>query len=360
MDIDTPGGAGQTEPGDPSGNFSLVYPLPFRILSLISLGLLAWATNLHGVTSMGIDAAKVLDVRIDDLDPQSESLLPRTAAQAKLAFNTGSGVGDYYLHPSRLYPPAYQLFGALSLWTLLGWSIFHYFTLADAAAVERWTVFPFLWASVAVFFLLSPWHSFLRRERTMALRSLKRIALEGLTAPVPFCDVVMADVMTSFAKVMGDCWVSACLAFVAERGLASQVSDLRCYKEVMVPFMTRSVPSLLPPPKKHATDKTRTACPTSSASGSASPSILADTRPRLDGRCSTRSSTPPRSPSSSCPPSKASTATRTSTCRPTRPTPPPRRPPSPPSAAASRPSRPSSRSGSSPSLSTRSTRSGGT
>lgn len=266
MDIDAP------PPVTEAGAFSLVFPLPFRILSLLSLGVLAWSTNVHGVVAIGIDAAQVLDVRLEDLDSAATAagggasslggatsggreLLPRThpASDRSGAVGAGGPAGvegagvvrkgptSAFIHPTRLYPPAYQLSLALSLWTLVGWACFRFFTAGDPDTVRRWTVFPFLWAALALVALISPWTTLHRRERIMALRSFKRIALEGLTAPVPFCDVLMADVMTSFAKVMGDVWVSGCLVVGSEHGLASQVSDLGCYKEFMVPFMTRCV-----------------------------------------------------------------------------------------------------------------------
>ena len=40
-------------------------------------------------------------------------------------------------------------------------------------------------------------------------RCLKRILYPSLTAPVFFSDVILADILTSFAKVLGDLYVSA-------------------------------------------------------------------------------------------------------------------------------------------------------
>jgi hypothetical protein len=39
---------------------------------------------------------------------------------------------------------------------------------------------------------------------------LKRILVPSISSPVYFCDVILADILTSFAKVLGDLWVSAC------------------------------------------------------------------------------------------------------------------------------------------------------
>ena len=42
--------------------FSAHFPLPFRVLFLGCLGILGWATNLHGLTALGIDAASALEL----------------------------------------------------------------------------------------------------------------------------------------------------------------------------------------------------------------------------------------------------------------------------------------------------------
>jgi hypothetical protein len=36
---------------------------------------------------------------------------------------------------------------------------------------------------------------------------LRRIFFDGLWSPVPFCDVILADILTSYAKVLGDVWI---------------------------------------------------------------------------------------------------------------------------------------------------------
>lgn len=39
-------------------------------------------------------------------------------------------------------------------------------------------------------------------------RALGRILFPSLDAPIFFSDVILADILTSFAKVLGDLWVS--------------------------------------------------------------------------------------------------------------------------------------------------------
>ncbi|KAI9096978.1 EXS family-domain-containing protein [Phlyctochytrium arcticum] len=42
------------------------------------------------------------------------------------------------------------------------------------------------------------------RERKRFIHSLRRVVLGGLASAVPFCDVILADILTSFSKIMGD------------------------------------------------------------------------------------------------------------------------------------------------------------
>jgi hypothetical protein len=40
--------------------------------------------------------------------------------------------------------------------------------------------------------------------------AIKRILLPAIDSPIFFSDVILADILTSFAKVLGDLWISAC------------------------------------------------------------------------------------------------------------------------------------------------------
>lgn len=42
------------------------------------------------------------------------------------------------------------------------------------------------------------------------IRSIKRIFMPPTTSPIFFSDVILADILTSFAKVLGDLFISAC------------------------------------------------------------------------------------------------------------------------------------------------------
>jgi len=187
-----------------SDSLSSSFPLPFRILVLCTLGLSCWAVNLHVLHLLGIDTSKILDIR--------------------------HATSNEHLHPSRLYQPIYQLAAFYAAWTGLCWTV-GFKWLADGqgdSEAGRW-VAGFSWVT-ALLFLVAPFDKLKRTERLMFLRSLKRAAMDSITRPVAFCDVILADILTSFAKVLGDVWVCVCSILGMEDEAAG-------FKDLGVPFM---------------------------------------------------------------------------------------------------------------------------
>jgi hypothetical protein len=74
-------------------------------------------------------------------------------------------------------------------------------------------------------------------------RALRRVVSPSLNAAVPFCDIILADILTSSAKVLGDVWIAGCLV-VEGRGV-QLVAD-ECKRVWGVPFMTSCVRCLDP------------------------------------------------------------------------------------------------------------------
>lgn len=132
---------------DTSGSFSHLFPLPLRILALLSLGVAAWASNLHILTLYGIDTTLVLDVK------------------------TGEGVvganSHGVLHPSRLYPPIYKLAGLLAGWTAFGWLIY---SLSGYTGNQPANALTTAFLLVPLFAVFLPTDNLCRRERAMFLR----------------------------------------------------------------------------------------------------------------------------------------------------------------------------------------------
>jgi len=150
-----------------SGAFSELFPLPLRILCLITLGIFAWASNLHFLTLLGIDVSSVLDIKPPDHDatplPVSDSSTTRTSPSN--AVNEHS----YFAHPSRLHVPIYQIACTYAAWTVLGWLVN---TLVTSIHVnEDFTKFvPAVFAVASVLIIFLPWDKMKKRERFMFLR----------------------------------------------------------------------------------------------------------------------------------------------------------------------------------------------
>ncbi|KAG0254833.1 protein-ER retention protein [Actinomortierella ambigua] len=86
--------------------------------------------------------------------------------------------------------------------------------------------------------LFIPFNILFIKERFRFLRSMKKVCLSGFNTGVTFSDVILADILTSFARVFGDLAVALCLMFWGGRGSGSTES---CYNSPLVPIMT-SVP----------------------------------------------------------------------------------------------------------------------
>ncbi|KII92819.1 hypothetical protein PLICRDRAFT_103603 [Plicaturopsis crispa FD-325 SS-3] len=173
---------------DPEIAFAAAFPLPFRVIFLVGLGILGWATNLHGLDALGVDAAAAFDLR------------PR----APLPSNGFKLVPP----PQALHTPIYRVFVAYAGWCMLAWTLFRYATYSNTLLVDVFRYIPALCALSIVTVLVSPFNVCFKRERDMFLHAIRRCILPPTNRPIYFSDVVFADVFTSFAKILGDVWLS--------------------------------------------------------------------------------------------------------------------------------------------------------
>ena len=81
------------------------------------------------------------------------------------------------------------------------------------------------------------------RYRTLAV--LKRVSIGGLAEPQDgkFGDILMADVLTSYAKVLGDLFVALCMFFTSGRS-STGMPDRGCGGMVLVPLII-ALPSVI-------------------------------------------------------------------------------------------------------------------
>ncbi|KAI9593466.1 EXS family-domain-containing protein [Syncephalis fuscata] len=144
------------------------FPIPFRILFLICFAIWAWGSNVSILAWTGIDAGRLLAVS-----------------------------GEKGLRHVKVY----QLAAALSTVSAIGWCAF-LITQSDMAISLVYAGFFLL--------IINPMDGWCRRERFRFLKSICRIFFGGLGTTIYFSDVILADILTSFAKVFADLYATLC------------------------------------------------------------------------------------------------------------------------------------------------------
>ncbi|KAJ7076336.1 EXS family-domain-containing protein [Mycena belliarum] len=177
----------------------LSFPLPFRVLVLTGLGILGWASNLHGLDVLGVDVVAAMDLRVDASGAHSH-LPPHLSGGAKPPS-----------HPSVIYTAVYRLWAVYSIWCFCSWATFRYLTYGNMRLVDAFGYIPAISALVVLLVLFLPVDTFYKRERDKFLHAIRRCLFTSMDGPIYFADVVFADIFTSFAKVLGDVWLSACM-----------------------------------------------------------------------------------------------------------------------------------------------------
>ena len=122
------------------------FPLPFRVLFLLSSGVLAWATNLHGLHLREADGPSAL--QLDRLP------LPTIRSSALKS-----------AQPSLSYRPIYRLFFQCAAWCLSVWLVYRYLTLHHAEYVDVFKYLPAVGALGLVIGFVCPYDVLEVRER---------------------------------------------------------------------------------------------------------------------------------------------------------------------------------------------------
>ena len=197
--------------------FSLVLPLPYRVAIIFVAGVWAWGLNLQYLHLVGIDVPALIRYP----GRREPHLAPHHASTYRLA-------------TILTIPLASSL---LIFWTL---------TRGSVKQVLAWSILP---QSFLVFLGISffvPIQRLSRSGRYRFLSTLKRVSLGGIAEAQDgkFGDILLADVLTSYAKVLGDLFVSVCMA-VSSTSISSTAKPNRgCGGAYMVPLII-SVPSII-------------------------------------------------------------------------------------------------------------------
>ncbi|KAI9840814.1 MAG: protein-ER retention protein [Sclerophora amabilis] len=196
--------------------FSLFLPLPYRVASILVLGVWAWGVNLQYLTFLKIDVPALIRY------PSRHS----------------SAVQPHHLSTYRL---ATILTIPLAISLLIFWVI----TQGQSALVISHEILPQSSLFLLLLLFVIPILHVARTGRYRFLSTLKRVSIGGIaeTQDGKFGDILLADVLTSYAKVLGDFFVSACMFFSFQRSSTGK-PDRGCGGQFLVPIII-SVPSLI-------------------------------------------------------------------------------------------------------------------
>lgn len=208
--------------GDPAvepelDSFSLTFPLPYRVAFIVVFAVWAWGVNLHYLHLLKIDVPSLI---------------------------------RYPGRSSPHQPPhhfsTYRVATVLSLIYGLSLVLFWMFTHHNPGLVIAWDWLPLSYLIVLIVLLfLAPIQNFATSGRGRLLSTLKRISIGGIAEAKDgkFGDILLADVLTSYAKVMGDLYVVLCM-FFRHNGSATARPNRNCGGLIIVPFIM-AWPSLM-------------------------------------------------------------------------------------------------------------------
>jgi hypothetical protein len=116
--------------------------------------------------------------------------------------------------------------------------MFWQFTSGDASAILAYKALPLSCFAAISLVTVCPFDIIYRDVRFRFLRVLWRILVGRLDAEGgKFGDIMLADILTSYAKVLGDLWVTGCM-FLGGIS-ATGKPDRACGGKFAVPFVIR-------------------------------------------------------------------------------------------------------------------------
>jgi len=144
---------------------------------------------------LGVDVASAMDLWTEGYPPTRLPASTYRAPSLKLIAHS-------------LYKPVYRLFIAYTIWCFLSWTIFRAVTRGDVYLVSKYGFIPGITALSVLLILACPYNVVLKSERDKFLNAIWRCLFPSTDSPIFFSDVVFADIATSFARVLGDMWLS--------------------------------------------------------------------------------------------------------------------------------------------------------
>ena len=201
----------------------------------MDFGVYAWAISIHILSLSGIDASSILHppshLPQHLVRPNSNGI---SAPSASLKASSANS--------RHLYIAAYSIAGYLTTLTLISLILFWTVTSGDSSAIIEWHILPISCFISLGAVVLWPFDNFYRHERLQFLRIFKRICIGGIDLDRKFGDIMLADIITSYAKVLGDFWVLGCMLFDGIETTGKP--DRSCGGTYFVPFVL-SIPYLI-------------------------------------------------------------------------------------------------------------------
>ncbi|KAE8152557.1 EXS family-domain-containing protein [Aspergillus avenaceus] len=189
--------------------FSFFLPFPYRVAVVLIAGFWGWGVNLQYLLKKNIDVPALIRYPAR----QSSSQRPH--------------------HVS-----TYRLATLLTLPLLISLPIFWLATHGSAQRVESLDFIPQSYLFIFFIILLLPYNRLCRSGRHRFLLTLRRISIGGLADAQDgkFGDILLADALTSYAKVLADLVVTFCMFFTRDVSSTSK-PDRNCGNDYLVPFV---------------------------------------------------------------------------------------------------------------------------
>lgn len=193
--------------------FGLTFPFPIRVAALLVAGFWGWAIILQYLERTDINIFALV----------------------------GYPSSAHSRHHVAAYRLAFLFTIPLTIWQIAFW-------VATHRIFELVLRFDFIPQSVFVILLLIliwPLNRASRAGRVRFLLTLKRVAIGGLAeeSGPKFGDILLADALTSYARVLGDIYVSFCM-FFTDGWHSTNKPNRACGHEIVVPIIL-AVPSAI-------------------------------------------------------------------------------------------------------------------
>ena len=139
----------------------------------------------------------------------------------------------------------YRLAATTTLPLLASIVLFWLITHGTPSLVIAWEILPQSYLFLLIILFAVPLQRLSRTGRYWFLSTLKRVSIGRIAeaADGKFGDILLADVLTSYAKVLGDLFIALCM-FFSSGSSSTDVPDRSCGGQYLVPLII-SIPSMI-------------------------------------------------------------------------------------------------------------------